>query len=118
MCHQFFERMQRAIGIQEILADKYYYFEKTKKRCRSDVLRDDGPVHVDAAAELDPLRRVAGAVVAEHAGRILADEQVVLPVAVVIAAADDEPVIGGKLADACVAVELAVGFTACFYGRK
>jgi len=31
MCHQFFERMQRAIGIQEILADKYYYFEKTKK---------------------------------------------------------------------------------------
>ena len=47
------------------------------------------PGHVDAAAKLDQLRRVAGAVVAEHSGQILADKQIVLPVAVVIDAADE-----------------------------
>ena len=84
----------------------------------SDVLCDHGPVHVYAAAHFDPLRRVAGTIVAEHTGRILANKQIVLRVAVVIASANDEPVLRIELADARVAVEVAVGFTACFYGRK
>ena len=62
-------------------------------------LSNHGPVHVDAAAEFDPLRRVAGVVVAEHAGGILADQQIVFSVAVVIARADHEPVFCIELTD-------------------
>ena len=66
------------------------------------MLCDHGPVHVDAAAHFDPVRGVAGDVVSEHAGGILADQQVVLLIAVVIARADHEPVVRGELADARV----------------
>ena len=62
------------------------------------VLRDHGPVHVDAVAEDVPLRRVAAGVVPQHTGRILADQQVVLRVAVVIPCPDHEPVVGVELA--------------------
>ena len=62
------------------------------------VLRDHGPVHVDAVAEDVPLRHVAAGVVPQHTGRILADQQVVLRVAVVIPCPDHEPVVGVELA--------------------
>ena len=56
------------------------------------------PCHIHSISQDVPFGGIARAVVAEHAGRILADQEIVLPVAVVITAADDEPVIGGKLA--------------------
>ena len=50
-------------------------------------LSNNRPLHADAVAEDVPLRGVAIGVVAEHAGRILADEQVVVSVTVVISRA-------------------------------
>ena len=62
-------------------------------------LSDDGPGHVDAAAQFGPGGHVSGGVIAEHAGGILPDQQVVLAVAVVIARADRKPIVRVNLAD-------------------
>lgn len=57
-------------------------------------LCNDGPFHIHAASQLMPFRHIAAIVPAKHSGGVLADEQIVFPVTVVIARADNEPVIG------------------------
>ena len=59
----------------------------------AEFLSDDGPFHTDATAEFDPLRCVAGTVVAKHAGGILTDQEIILLVSVVIAAPGHKPVV-------------------------
>ena len=68
-------------------------------------LRDDSPVHIDAASHLIPLREVAVCVVTEHSCGVLPDEEIILAVTVVVARTDDEPVVRVELSEAGVALD-------------